>query len=91
MTSEAIQKLRSAEKTYHLGWGDLEFTSWQDEDALRVQDLSACPINPFQLQIAGPKALPLLDELCGAQIRDVPFMRFREVQIAGEKVVLWTI
>lgn len=176
MTSEAIQKLRSAEKTYHLGWGDLEYTSWQDEqmswkttcnlgdwsflpdlevrgpealrlftdtsvnsfaefpigrakhtiqcnedgkvitegilmriaeDAFRVQvspapafavmaevgdyDFSACPINTFQLQIAGPKAVPLLDELCGAQIKDVPFMRFREVEIAGEKVVLWTI
>jgi vanillate/3-O-methylgallate O-demethylase len=171
MTAEIINALRSAEKTYHLGWGGPEYTSWQDEqmswktscyvgdwsflpdlevrgadalrlfsqhsvngftnfevgrakhavqcneagkvisegvlmriadDVFRIQgspapyfailveagnyDVTATPIDTHQLQVAGPTALPLLEELAGESLSDIRFMHFREISVATHRV-----
>jgi len=39
-------------------------------------------------QVQGPNSLPLLEELAGESLRDIGFMRFRTVSIAGHEVRL---
>jgi vanillate/3-O-methylgallate O-demethylase len=171
MTAALISALRSADKTYHLGWGGPEFTSWQDEqmswktsccvgdwsflpdvelrgsgalklfrdtsvnsftnfevgrakhtiqcdengkvitegvlmrmaeDVFRIQgspapflallaqtrgdDVTASPIDTHQLQVAGPNALALLEELAAQSLGDIRFMYFREIRIGAHRV-----
>lgn len=37
----------------------------------------------FNFQVAGPTALPLIEQVCGQSLRDVKFMHSAEIEIAG--------
>lgn len=167
-----IAALRQLPASYHPGWGDLEYTSWQDEqlswkttcylgdwsflwdlqvdgpDALRlfrdtsvngydnfaigtgkhmIQCNEAGKVNAegvllrlgeqsfatqsttavytafmataggydvtlsydrrFQLQVSGPDALAVCEEAAGENLRDIKFMGFRTVTVAGVEVL----
>lgn len=43
-------------------------------------------IDTFQLQVSGPNALAVCEKATGEDLKDIGFMRFREVAIAGRKV-----
>jgi vanillate/3-O-methylgallate O-demethylase len=49
-------------------------------------DASFRVIDTFQLQVSGPLALPLVQELTGEDLTDIPFMHFREVTVAGVSI-----
>lgn len=63
MTKDAITALRNAEKTYHLGWGQPEYTDFLDE---QLSWKSTCYIGDWSflpdVEIAGPDALRLFAE-----------------------------
>ena len=40
----------------------------------------------FIFQVQGPKALSVLDKLTGENLREIGFMRFREIELCGVKV-----
>lgn len=50
-------------------------------------DASARPIDTFQLQVSGPNALALCEELAGEPLSDIRFMHFRAITIAGMPVI----
>lgn len=41
----------------------------------------------FNFQVAGPTALPLIEQVCGQSLRDVKFMHSAEIEIAGCKML----
>jgi len=43
-------------------------------------------LDTFQFQVSGPKALAVCEQATGESLRDVGFMRFKSVQIAGRPV-----
>lgn len=49
-------------------------------------DLSWREIRTFQLQVSGPNALALCEQLAGEGLTDIKFMHFREIRIAGKQV-----
>ena len=40
----------------------------------------------FVYQVSGPKSLPLMEKLLGESLRDVGFMRFRKIRLAGHDI-----
>jgi glycine cleavage system aminomethyltransferase T len=43
-------------------------------------------LDTFQFQISGPNALALCEQLAGESLRDIQFMHFREIHVAGKRV-----
>jgi vanillate/3-O-methylgallate O-demethylase len=41
----------------------------------------------YNYQVQGPKALYVMEKACGESIRDIRFMRFRTIRIAGHDVI----
>jgi vanillate/3-O-methylgallate O-demethylase len=50
-------------------------------------DVAVEPADWFKFQVQGPSSLYLLEHLAGVRLRDVPYMRHRNIEIAGHDVV----
>ncbi|MDR1358346.1 MAG: hypothetical protein LBJ48_03190 [Coriobacteriales bacterium] len=62
---------------------------WQYIATLGRYDVHFTPAAPGSItlyQVCGPRALYLLEEVCGESLRDVKFMHFKDVKIAGHDV-----
>lgn len=46
-------------------------------------DVEVIPHNIFILQVAGPRSLEVLERAAGKRLRDVGFLEFRDIEIAG--------
>jgi vanillate/3-O-methylgallate O-demethylase len=50
-------------------------------------DVATEPDDWYNLQVSGPKALAVVENAVGAEVRDIGFMRFRPITIAGRQVL----
>ncbi len=63
-------------------------TFWIDYQLKRGSyDVDSLPEEGYNFQVAGPKALAIMEKLVGPTIRDIKFMRNGECTIAGHTVV----
>ncbi|VVN29134.1 Aminomethyltransferase [Pseudomonas fluorescens] len=49
---------------------------------------AAEPLNLTKFQVQGPNSLFLMERVSGESLRDLKFMRFRKIQIAGHEVLI---
>lgn len=76
--------MRLGEESWAMQGNVAHWTSWLLREDDRGIRLSKDP--EFTFQISGPTALSTVEAAAGESLRDIKFMRFRDIEIAGVRV-----
>jgi vanillate/3-O-methylgallate O-demethylase len=66
------------------GRGTFYLNYWYEKNRENYPDLATEPDDWFNIQVAGPNAIALLEKACGESLRDVKFMFSKKITIRGK-------